>query len=72
MQVLMGWLWIIPAFHMPAPPAGAEQLKTTRLVLSRREIDFPLGAGSAIIDVEISLEWFRETDAERDNRLRLS
>jgi phosphatidylinositol-3,4,5-trisphosphate 3-phosphatase/dual-specificity protein phosphatase PTEN len=61
----MGWLWFIPAFHMPTPPAGSEQPEKTKFVLKRKEIDFALGIGSSIIDVEISLEWLKETDAER-------
>lgn len=54
----MGWLWFIPAFHMSAPFAQPEN--TTKFLLTRQEIDFPLGIGSAIVDVEISLEWLRE------------
>jgi phosphatidylinositol-3,4,5-trisphosphate 3-phosphatase/dual-specificity protein phosphatase PTEN len=58
----MGWLWFIPTFHMPA---GSEQPDKTKLVLTRKEIDFAIGVGSAIIDIEISMEWLKETDAER-------
>jgi len=50
-QVMMGWFWFIPAFHM-----GEERL-TTHLILPKKEIDFPLGAGSWIIDVDIALDW---------------
>lgn len=38
--------------------------KTTKILLTRKEVDFPLGIGSGILDVEISLEWLRETEAE--------
>jgi phosphatidylinositol-3,4,5-trisphosphate 3-phosphatase and dual-specificity protein phosphatase PTEN len=44
---------------------SSEQPEKTKLVLTRNEIDFPVGIGSAIIDVEICLEWLKETDTER-------
>lgn len=58
-QVFMGWLWIIPAFHMPQPDSSAplEPGEATKLTLTRKEIDFPIGIGSELIDVEISMEW---------------
>ncbi|KAF9068857.1 hypothetical protein BDP27DRAFT_1383426 [Rhodocollybia butyracea] len=69
-QVFMGWLWFIPAFHMPQPPPslGGSQSQpsslTTKLTLKRKEIDFALGVGGSIIDVEISLEWLKESEIE--------
>ncbi|KAJ7512033.1 hypothetical protein B0H11DRAFT_2151772 [Mycena galericulata] len=65
-QVFMCWLWLIPTFHMaqPSPPAGARAPPPTKLTLTRKELDFPLGVGSAIIDVEIEMEWLRTTDGE--------
>jgi phosphatidylinositol-3,4,5-trisphosphate 3-phosphatase/dual-specificity protein phosphatase PTEN len=56
-QVFMGWIWFIPMFHMAQPAKGI-----TRFLLTRKEVDFPLGVGSAIIDVEISLEACEYTD----------
>ncbi|KAJ7695502.1 hypothetical protein B0H17DRAFT_1131536 [Mycena rosella] len=53
-QVFMCWLWLIPAFHMP--PAGAAAGPTT-FTLTRKEVDFPLGVGSTIVDVAIEMEW---------------
>ncbi|KDR72555.1 hypothetical protein GALMADRAFT_252686 [Galerina marginata CBS 339.88] len=71
-QVFMGWLWFIPTFHMPQPPPSISSpsssnpsspspnspssLKSTFL-LTRKDLDFPLGIGSGIIDVEIEMEW---------------
>jgi len=64
-KVFMGWLWFVPTFHMPQPPPScglsppstmSTPTKTTFL-LTRKDLDFPLGLGSAIIDVEIELEW---------------
>lgn len=53
----MGWIWFIPMFHMLQASKD-----TTRILLTRKEVDFPLGLGSAIVDVEISLEACEETD----------
>jgi phosphatidylinositol-3,4,5-trisphosphate 3-phosphatase and dual-specificity protein phosphatase PTEN len=35
---------------------------TTRFILTRKELDFALGVGSAIIDVEISMQVCKEAD----------
>jgi phosphatidylinositol-3,4,5-trisphosphate 3-phosphatase and dual-specificity protein phosphatase PTEN len=64
-QVFMGWLWFIPTFHIPHPPnrpyaSTSQPRTTTKFILSRKEIDFPLGIGSDIVDVEISLQWCPE------------
>lgn len=67
-SVFMGWFWFIPTFHMPHPPPSHSPAfsvstpspyasQTTHLVLTRKELDFPLGAGSALIDVDVALEW---------------
>ncbi|KAG6909919.1 hypothetical protein DXG01_014439 [Tephrocybe rancida] len=58
-QVFMGWLWLVPTFHMAPVSDGP-----TKLRLTRKELDFPLGLGSAIIDVEIEMEWLVKADAE--------
>ncbi|KAG9075700.1 Telomerase protein component 1 [Ceratobasidium sp. 370] len=48
-QVPMGWIWFIPAFHL----ADGETETTIRL--TRKDLDFPLGIGAWIEDVEIVL-----------------
>lgn len=48
----MGWFWLVPSFHL-SPSNKAE----TAFRLSRKEVDFPLGIGSHIIDVTASLQW---------------
>ncbi|CAE7063826.1 unnamed protein product [Rhizoctonia solani] len=48
-QVPMGWMWFVPAFHMPD---GATE---STIKLARKEVDFPLGAGAWIEEVEIVL-----------------
>ncbi|KAG6880011.1 hypothetical protein C0992_008218 [Termitomyces sp. T32_za158] len=58
-QVFMGWLWLIPTFHMKTASEGP-----THFRLKRKELDFPLGLGSAIIDVEIEMEWLPRGDNE--------
>ncbi|KAJ4466927.1 hypothetical protein C8J55DRAFT_439273 [Lentinula edodes] len=69
-QVFMGWLWFIPTFHMSQPPPYSNLSQpqpsniSSKLVLQRKELDFALGIGSSIIDVEISLEWLKETEVE--------
>jgi phosphatidylinositol-3,4,5-trisphosphate 3-phosphatase/dual-specificity protein phosphatase PTEN len=60
LQIFMGWLWFIPTFHMPHPRSSSQA--PTKFVLTRKDIDFPWGVGAGIIDVEISLEWYSETD----------
>lgn len=58
----MGWLWFIPIFHMPTPPTDMEQSEqSTKIVLGCKEIDCLSGIGTAISDVEIFLEWLKET-----------
>ncbi|KAJ6631161.1 hypothetical protein B0H10DRAFT_1981154 [Mycena sp. CBHHK59/15] len=65
-QVFICWLWLIPTFHMAQPPpaAGSASPPPTKVTLTRKETDFPLGLGSALIDLEISMEWLRATDSE--------
>jgi phosphatidylinositol-3,4,5-trisphosphate 3-phosphatase/dual-specificity protein phosphatase PTEN len=38
--------------------------ETTRFLLTRKEVDFPLGVGSAIVDVEILLQACEEAETE--------
>jgi phosphatidylinositol-3,4,5-trisphosphate 3-phosphatase/dual-specificity protein phosphatase PTEN len=73
----MGWLWFVPTFHMPQPPPshGPPSSSTittptkTTFLLSRKDLDFPLGLGSAIIDVEIEMEWVVPLAAGSPRRL---
>ncbi|KXN85563.1 Phosphatidylinositol 3,4,5-trisphosphate 3-phosphatase and dual-specificity protein phosphatase PTEN [Leucoagaricus sp. SymC.cos] len=70
-QVFMGWAWLIPTFHMPQSSSSTqngngnenEQTRTT-LRLTRKEIDFPIGLGTGIVDVEISMEWVAPPDQQ--------
>lgn len=55
-QVFMGWLWFIPSFHM------SSDSDNTTLTLVRKEIDFPLGMGRSIVDVQIGMEWVRPSE----------
>jgi len=59
----MGWLWCVPAFHF------AEGEKRKKWKLTRKELDFPLGVGSDIVDVEIDMERVGETLTEPPARV---
>lgn len=50
----------MPAFHMVFDEPDPVHLK-----LKRKEIDFPLGAGSWIVEVDIEMEWIREADSQK-------
>ncbi|KAL1739279.1 hypothetical protein HDZ31DRAFT_69101 [Schizophyllum fasciatum] len=68
-QIFMGWCWFVPTFHMPQPPPGAGTApdatpSKTTLHLTRKEIDFPIGIGEHLVDVDIDMEWLRPEDAE--------
>lgn len=51
---------------MPQPPptSASQQSHTTHFVLARKELDFALGAGASIIDVDIALDWILSKDAK--------
>lgn len=55
----MGWLWFIPGFHMPQPPPNmpVEVPPPTHWKLTRKEVDFPLGIGAWIVDIDIQMVW---------------
>ncbi|KAI0341469.1 phosphatases II [Trametopsis cervina] len=55
-QVFLGWFWFIPTFHMKHPRSSADDA-SVNLRLTRAEIDFPLGIGAHIVDVEVSMKW---------------
>lgn len=59
-RVFLGWFWFIPAFHMPPPPSnesGDKNHEPTHITLARKEIDFAVGAGAALVDIDLSFEW---------------
>ena len=47
----MGWFWFIPTFHL------SQDTYSTTLKLKRKEVDFPLGPGEWLVDVEVGIEW---------------
>ena len=55
----MGWFWFIPAFHMPLLTGNELSLgtETVHFQLKKSDIDFPLGVGAWIIDVDVSMRW---------------
>jgi phosphatidylinositol-3,4,5-trisphosphate 3-phosphatase/dual-specificity protein phosphatase PTEN len=54
--VFFGWFWFIPAFHLPEQTLSPIH-PTTHFLLRRKEVDFPLGVGEALIDIDIEMEW---------------
>ncbi|TFK20642.1 hypothetical protein FA15DRAFT_646688 [Coprinopsis marcescibilis] len=65
-RVFIGWFWFIPSFHMPQPPPTSTSATTqnadkstlsTTFHLNRKDLDFALGLGSSIIDVDVDMEW---------------
>ena len=56
--MFMGWFWFIPTFHMHHPRGPGNESAT--LVLTRKELDFPVGIGANLIDVAVSMEWCSE------------
>ncbi|KAG0698713.1 hypothetical protein DFH29DRAFT_83369 [Suillus ampliporus] len=53
-QVFMTWMWFIPAFHI------APEMSSSSFVLTRDELDFPIGIGKDIVDVEVKIEWCQD------------
>ncbi|KZT28129.1 hypothetical protein NEOLEDRAFT_1176278 [Neolentinus lepideus HHB14362 ss-1] len=64
-QIFMGWFWFIPQFHLPSDwrPTSTEPV---RLVFQKKDVDFPLGIGSSIIDVEVILEQLSPGEATQE------
>ncbi|KAG1819373.1 hypothetical protein EV424DRAFT_1472640 [Suillus variegatus] len=57
-QVFMAWLWFIPAFHI------TPETRSSSFILPRDDLDFPIGIGKDIMDVELKMEWCQdETDS---------
>ncbi|KAL4068594.1 hypothetical protein V8B97DRAFT_1973684 [Scleroderma yunnanense] len=50
-QVTLGWIWCIPAFHI------SPDSTTSTIVFTCSEIDFAVGMGKALVDVEVQLVW---------------
>ncbi|KAG9003093.1 Telomerase protein component 1 [Tulasnella sp. 427] len=55
-EVPFGWFWFIPAFHLPSRDSEAAQ-SPTEFKLTRKEVDFPLGPGTWLLDVTLKMEW---------------
>ncbi|KLO17639.1 hypothetical protein SCHPADRAFT_867729 [Schizopora paradoxa] len=58
-RVFLGWFWFIPTFHMlcPIPSTTSTKTEPTHFKLTRKEVDFPIGIGSHLVDVDVELEW---------------
>lgn len=53
-QVFMTWLWFIPAFHISL------ETPSSSFTLRRDDLDFPIGIGKGIMDVELKMEWCQD------------
>ncbi|KAG1878385.1 hypothetical protein C8R48DRAFT_686766 [Suillus tomentosus] len=53
-QVFMAWLWFIPAFHI------TPETRSSSFILPRDDLDFPIGIGKDIMDVELKMEWCQD------------
>lgn len=60
-QVPMGWIWFIPSFHMTPPTTDISAPQMVHLKLTKSDVDFHLGPGAWILDIDISLEWVPQT-----------
>ena len=56
----MGWFWFVPTFHLK------QNEPSTVMRLGRKEVDFPLGPGEWIVDVEIGMEWVDDIADKHD------
>lgn len=63
----LGWLWIIPAFHLPQ--AASPTKRVHNLVFAKSQLDFPLGPGTAVHQVIIQLEEVTGDDSRSTAKL---
>jgi phosphatidylinositol-3,4,5-trisphosphate 3-phosphatase/dual-specificity protein phosphatase PTEN len=66
----LGWLWVIPAFHLPESTDKIP--RTHRLTFTRSQIDFPLGPGQALHRVIVEIDELDEADRRDAARLMTS
>ncbi|KAI0088840.1 phosphatases II [Irpex rosettiformis] len=59
-QVFMCWFWLIPTFHMSHPSPTNTTDDTVTFHLTRSEVDFPIGIGANLIDVDVTMKWCSE------------
>jgi phosphatidylinositol-3,4,5-trisphosphate 3-phosphatase/dual-specificity protein phosphatase PTEN len=53
----LGWLWMIPAFHIPSTPEGQGSTKRFHtMTFPKSQVDFTLGPGAAVHKVIVRLE----------------
>ncbi|KAI6107830.1 hypothetical protein EV401DRAFT_1871251 [Pisolithus croceorrhizus] len=50
-QATLGWFWFIPAFHI------SPDVASSAVVFTGSEIDFAIGMGKSLVDVNISMVW---------------
>ncbi|KAF9019766.1 phosphatases II [Hymenopellis radicata] len=50
-QLFLAWAWFIPSFEFPSPEGSYT------LNLPRKSLDFPVGLGKWLHDVDVDMEW---------------
>ena len=61
-------MWFVPSFHMSPPPSSTSSSPSKTKAtfhLTRKDLDFPLGLGTAIVDVNSDMEWVEPPSAAR-------
>lgn len=59
-------------FHMPPPPSRSTDKAASNEVvhfrLEKSEVDFAVGAGAWIVDVDVALQWAEDVEGEPPKR----
>ena len=61
-SVPLGWLWMIPAFHLPEVAPSSTTPRTHTLTFTHSQLDFAIGPGAAVHRVIVQLEAVIEGD----------
>ena len=57
----LGWAWLVPAFHLPEPTPHGHARKHV-LLFPKSQIDFAIGPGAAIKEMQVELEELPDDD----------
>ena len=57
----LGWAWLIPAFHLPEPTPHGHARKHV-LMFPKSQVDFTIGPGAAIKEMQVELEELPDED----------
>jgi phosphatidylinositol-3,4,5-trisphosphate 3-phosphatase/dual-specificity protein phosphatase PTEN len=68
-SVPLGWIWLIPAFHLPEVSKPLHSPRTHTLTFPRSQVDFSIGPGAMIEKVLVRLEEVEDGNLERTAEL---